>query len=62
MLFLSIWTAEWLYEAPTSIAAFMLLALAAQKLEPAEGARRRVPVWAILALPLAHAAAFTLRV
>ena len=61
-LFLSIWTAEWLYDAPISVAAFMLLALAAPKLGPVEGDLRGVAVWAILAFPVVHAVAFVLGV
>lgn len=59
---LSLWTAEWLYDATLSAVAFMLLALATPKLERAEDDRPRLKIWAILALPLAHGIAFVLGV
>ena len=59
---LSLWTAEWLYDVTISAVAFMLLALAAPKFEPAEDDRPGLAIWAILAFPLAHGITFILGV
>lgn len=59
---LSLWTGEWLYDATISVVAFMLLALAAPKFEPAQDDRPRLAIWAILAFPLAHGITFILGV
>ena len=61
-LLLSLWTAEWLYDVTISAVAFMLLALAAPKFEPAEDNRPGLAIWAILAFPLAHGITFILGV
>lgn len=60
VFFLSIWTGEWIYNATISVEAFVLLALAADMLGSHEDTRRKVAVMSILALPMAHAAAFVL--
>ena len=62
VFFLSIWTGEWMYNTPISVAAFVLLAVAAHPLESREGDGRKVAVGAILALPMAHAVTFVLGV
>ena len=59
-LFLSLWTAEWLYDAPINVPAFMLLALAASTCTTADGTPRRTRGWTILALPLGHTVMFLL--
>ena len=59
---LSIWVGEWMYDAPLSVAAFMLLALAAPSPEMRTDATPTVAVWAILALPLVHGVLFVLGV
>ena len=62
VFFLSIWTGEWMYNTPISVAAFVLLAVATHPLESREGDGRKVAVGAILALPMAHAVTFVLGV
>jgi hypothetical protein len=57
---LSLWTAEWLYDATISVTAFMLLALAMPKIEGAEDDRSDLKIWAILTLPLAYGISFIL--
>ena len=62
LLFLSIWTGEWLYDASISIPAFMLLALVASTWAHSGREGLAVPAWMIVALPLGHALMFALAV